>query len=322
MLIRPTLAAPIRLALALALASCGGSKEEDGPTPVSYGAPAVAYVAGAAVAPNLPVVSGAVGGWAVSPPLPAGLTLDPATGAISGTPTARQAPTVHTITASGADGEYVAKVTIEVVVPPAGPVLVHASRSRTFTVSWSAGDGAGPCRLQHALADGSWHDLAVTPTVHDCDATVADAADGLPVADGWSDAFDATGVLLRVVRDADDLPLATFAERATCPGEIAGSLVPTPDLDEDCDGAWDEVEGGLFEYTGLHRNCFPESSSSSGTWDPTFNPDPTTWRFAHVEPAAVGPGGSGMWQYHPWADQLYGCRDDWYEWWAWSDYHH
>lgn len=38
--------------------------------------------------------------WSVSPALPAGLTLDPATGTISGTPTAAAAPTTYTLTAT------------------------------------------------------------------------------------------------------------------------------------------------------------------------------------------------------------------------------
>lgn len=43
--------------------------------------------------------------YAVSPVLPAGLTLDAASGAITGTPTAAQAATAYTVTASSADGD-------------------------------------------------------------------------------------------------------------------------------------------------------------------------------------------------------------------------
>jgi hypothetical protein len=43
--------------------------------------------------------------YSVSPALPAGLALDPATGAVSGTPTAAQAATAYTVTASATDGD-------------------------------------------------------------------------------------------------------------------------------------------------------------------------------------------------------------------------
>lgn len=68
---------------------------------------------------------------------------------------------------------------------------------------------------------------------------------------------------------------------------------------------------GLWVNTGLHQNCYPESTEYSGTWNPIYNPDPSIWKFAHV--------GGGSWRYHPAADQLSGCRSDWYEWWAWQD---
>ena len=52
----------------------------------------------------MPTVSGVVTGYSVSPALPAGISLDPSTGRISGSPTAAAAPTTYTVTASNGSG--------------------------------------------------------------------------------------------------------------------------------------------------------------------------------------------------------------------------
>jgi YVTN family beta-propeller protein len=66
-----------------------------------------------------------VGGWdgavtfAVAPALPAGLGLDPATGAITGTPTAGQAETAYTVTATGS--VFTTSVSVRIRVADATP---------------------------------------------------------------------------------------------------------------------------------------------------------------------------------------------------------
>lgn len=66
--------------------------------------------------------------YTVSPALPAGLSLDPATGVISGTPTAGQKATTHTITATA--GTATASVTVSLRVAAITP----ATRTMTATV--------------------------------------------------------------------------------------------------------------------------------------------------------------------------------------------
>jgi uncharacterized repeat protein (TIGR01451 family) len=80
-----------------------------------------------------PTVSGGpITSWSVSPSLPAGLSLDSSTGAISGTPTAVTSSATYTITASNTGGSDAATVTIEVndVAPTA---ISYSPNSFTLT---------------------------------------------------------------------------------------------------------------------------------------------------------------------------------------------
>ncbi|MGO9930695.1 MAG: YncE family protein [Steroidobacteraceae bacterium] len=61
-------------------------------------------MAGSAIVPLEPKVTGTVTQYSVAPTLPAGLTLDPSSGQITGTPTVPTAATVYTITAANSAG--------------------------------------------------------------------------------------------------------------------------------------------------------------------------------------------------------------------------
>ena len=65
-----------------------------------------------AVTPS--VSGGAVNSWTISPALPTGLTIDAATGEISGTPTVVSPSTVYTVTATNAGGSGTGTITIQV----------------------------------------------------------------------------------------------------------------------------------------------------------------------------------------------------------------
>src|SRR5688500_6699101 len=121
------------LALALVaglLAACGGGGTSPAPSPPPSGTtppsalsypvtPALSRV-DEAVAPNVPSASGdpAVA-WSVAPALPTGITFDPATGALSGTPLAESAQADYVVTASNDGGA--ASVTLPLAVGPRLP---------------------------------------------------------------------------------------------------------------------------------------------------------------------------------------------------------
>ena len=127
------------IAVALLLGACGGGGGEaipparhDPPTVLAYTNPVTATV-GAALPPLVPTLSGYADTFTVFPALPAGLTLDPATGIVSGTPTSARLPLTYTVVASdGVGGAYTKfQLLLTVDPPPAGTAVTGAFRSDT-----------------------------------------------------------------------------------------------------------------------------------------------------------------------------------------------
>jgi len=85
------------------------------PSSLSYSINPATYTLGAAIT-NTPTSSGgAVTSYVVSPALPAGLTLDPSTGVISGAPTVATPAAGYTVTATNSGGSTTASLSIAVV---------------------------------------------------------------------------------------------------------------------------------------------------------------------------------------------------------------
>ena len=114
------------LLVSLASAACGGGGGGGGgggdpnvppPTSVVYPVALATFETGIATTPNVPTVGGGVPDlFTVSPTLPAGLSLHPSTGAISGTPTTPTSKHVYTVTASNAGGSAQGTVDLTVVL--------------------------------------------------------------------------------------------------------------------------------------------------------------------------------------------------------------
>ena len=102
---------------AVVLAGCGGGGSESPsatPPQASYASPQV-YTENQAISVLAPVLSGAATSFSVTPPLPAGLTLDPTTGSISGTPVAFAQDADYTVTATGPGGTATTHLRLMVV---------------------------------------------------------------------------------------------------------------------------------------------------------------------------------------------------------------
>ena len=103
------------------------------PTSITYTPNSFTLAKNAAMTTVTPTSSGgAVASWSISPSLPSGLSIDAATGAISGTPTVISASNTYTVTASNSGGSATATVTIQVTdAPPAS--ITYSPSSLTLT---------------------------------------------------------------------------------------------------------------------------------------------------------------------------------------------
>jgi hypothetical protein len=89
------------------------------PSELSYAASPAVYTERQAIAANNPTVTGTVERYAVTPSLPPGLTLDTASGVITGTPLGPAAAVDYKISASNAAGSdtVVLRITVEAAAP-------------------------------------------------------------------------------------------------------------------------------------------------------------------------------------------------------------
>jgi hypothetical protein len=122
----------------LFLASCASSPNQSTQPPnLTYATTNAVYTKGTAITPDTPSNGGgAVTSYVVAPALPAGLSLNPATGVISGTPTAVVAQATYTVTASNAGGSSGARLSITVNdVAPSG--LTYSVNPAVYAVNAS-----------------------------------------------------------------------------------------------------------------------------------------------------------------------------------------
>ncbi len=134
---------------------------------VSYPTTQFSLVGGVAMTPTTPTsTGGAVAAFSVSPLLPAGLTLDAATGEISGTATQVAANWTYTITASNDGGSTTTEVELEVAAPALTVTLQPSSATVANGAETSfsaAATGTGALTYQW-LVDGAAIGGATSPT--------------------------------------------------------------------------------------------------------------------------------------------------------------
>ncbi len=103
------------------------------PTGLAYGVNPAVYTRGAAILANPPSSSGgAIATYGVVPALPAGLSLDPSTGILSGTPTALAPASSYRITGINSGGSTFVDLSLAVVEAP--PAIGYSSGSSTCFV--------------------------------------------------------------------------------------------------------------------------------------------------------------------------------------------
>jgi hypothetical protein len=127
------------------------------PDNLIYPTPAV-FVEGAPIAPITPAVSGGpVTGYSVTPTLPTGLSIDPSTGVISGTPTIITAGADYTVTAVNSGGKTTA--TLNLTVNDAAPFGLSYPTPGRFT------RGIGITSLTPTVSGGAVTTYSVVPAL-------------------------------------------------------------------------------------------------------------------------------------------------------------
>src|SRR6202000_3244682 len=104
------------------------------PPVITYPTPQV-YTTLDAIAPLVPTnTGGAAEGYIIDKPLPAGLTLDPLTGTISGIPTAVSPATDYTITANnaGGTGSFTVNITVIAKILPTQTITFAPLPTKTY----------------------------------------------------------------------------------------------------------------------------------------------------------------------------------------------
>jgi 6-phosphogluconolactonase (cycloisomerase 2 family) len=136
---------------------------DQAPTALGYSVNPVSYVPGRAIPANAPIVyGGAPTTYQVSPPLPPGLLLDPASGVITGTPTTPTPRAKYRVTASNPTGSVAAL--LAVVVPPQPRYAFTANRSNDTLTSYAVDAATGQLWAQGSLPAGSIpQDLEIAP---------------------------------------------------------------------------------------------------------------------------------------------------------------
>jgi hypothetical protein len=101
------------------------------PPSVTYVSPVTATV-GVALTPLVPTLSGDADTFSIRPVLPDGLTFDPATGIVSGTPSRERVAVTYTVTAGNYGGASTwADLVLAVGPPPAGTAVTGVFRGAT-----------------------------------------------------------------------------------------------------------------------------------------------------------------------------------------------
>jgi sugar lactone lactonase YvrE len=116
------------------------------PTNLTYFSNPVVYPRNTAIPNNVPSNSGGIAtSYAVSPSLPNGLSLNPTTGVISGTPTTLTASASYTVTATNISGSTNCPVTIVISDPPSvTTVMANGITNTSATLHGTANPNGNP----------------------------------------------------------------------------------------------------------------------------------------------------------------------------------
>jgi len=207
----------VLIGLVFSLCGCGavstrGSGTTPAPSRLSYAAASATYPVGEAISANTPTSSGgAVASYSVIPTLPWGLSLNSASGVVSGTPTVAMAQTNYLVTAYNAGGST--SVMLSIAVTNGAPAtLAYSSNPAVYTVNAQimvnvpSTTGGDPTR--YAVSPTLPAGLTLNTTSGMISGTPSAASPASSYAVTASNAFGSTAVALTITVDNEDASLA------------------------------------------------------------------------------------------------------------------
>jgi gliding motility-associated-like protein len=191
----------------------------NGPPNITYDGPQI-YPQGSTIAQLLPSITGSPVTLGFTGALPAGLTLNTTTGAITGTPTALSAATDYTITAKNSYGTSAGAVINITVVPLVAPtkgtyglMFTHTTVNSTH-ISWS--NGYGTARVVFIQISGN----SITPLVNNTTYAANTAfGQGTQIAPGWYCVYNGSGTSV----DVTGLNITAATDPYVCVQEYNGT---------------------------------------------------------------------------------------------------
>ncbi len=144
--------------------------------------------------------------------------------------------------------------TVEQAAPPQPTLhLSHVANQKTIEVSWSGINDQENCVLQNETSAG-WATIAAVP----CEAQARTTFTLQNLTANWN------GQRVRLAGSAGLFAIADFPTTLTCTSRAEGSPTPTPLVDEDCDGNFDNSKAGeSFCSTGWVQAPFLAGSTYS-----------------------------------------------------------
>ena len=132
------------------------------PSSINYNPSSFTLIKGTAMTPVTPNANGGVvTSWSVSPTLPSGISIDPTTGEISGTPSTVTSSATYTVTAQNSGGSATAILTIEVLETPPSSISYSPSSltltkgtPMTSVIPTASGDPATSWSITPSLPTG------------------------------------------------------------------------------------------------------------------------------------------------------------------------